>query len=50
MSILIEEHLNNFISELLFIVETNSSVHSFADVYISSEGKLAWSKVKHILS
>lgn len=50
MSILIEENLNNFISKLLFIVKINSSVHSFAVVYISSEGKLARSKVMHILS
>lgn len=50
MSILTEEHLNNFISKLLFIIKTNSSVHSFAVVYISSEGKLARSKVMHISS
>lgn len=49
MSILIEEHLNNFISKLLFIIKTNS-VHSFAVVYLSSEGKVARSKVMHILS
>lgn len=50
ISIFMEDCLNNFIFKLLFIVKNNSSVHSFAAVYISSEGKFARSKVMHILS